>query len=311
MGLNEKKRVFLIGTAKAGTTSLYNYLKQHPEIFLPNIKEIHYFSEVTSSNKLDFLPPKKGKTYHTKIIKDREAYFSLFQETKNQKYLADFSPSYLYDQFSAEKIHQEFPNAKIMVILREPIGRAYSQYLMERRIGIEKQEDFFTALKDDYENNRKRIWGKDHLYVDHGFYYKQLKRYTELFSEDQILCLSFDDLVKNPSQVLKKIVNFLEIDNSFNFKLGEVHNKYKTHRNIISKKLIEHKEKIIYLTEILPKFAVKIIKNILFKKAEKPPLDIKAEKYLKEVYLEDYQKLKEISCIDQTTYNYLTKRIYD
>ena len=86
---------FVVGAARSGTTSLHNYLGQHPEIFLSEVKELNHFSQVESNDHSDYKAPKKGESYHTKIIKSFELYQSLFSEAKSNQIKGDVSPSYL------------------------------------------------------------------------------------------------------------------------------------------------------------------------------------------------------------------------
>lgn len=305
------KRFFVIGTAKSGTTSIYQYLSQHPDIFLPNVKEIHYYSNATSKNDFDFIKPKSNKTYHTKVIKDEQAYNSLFEKASKETYLGDCSPSYFYDENAAKRIYDDYPESKLIVVLRDPIDRAYSQFLMERRIGIEANENFLDALKTDFENDKDRIWGIDHLYVDHGMYFKQLQGFRKFFRDDQILCLSFQDITKNTEEALKDILNFLEIDSTFKFKYDTVHNKYKTHRNSFTKGILKSKKWLMWSIDFFPESVVKSIKAVFFKEAEKPVLDEKALKYLQQVYKKDIKKLEGMPHIDTEFYNYLTRQFYN
>lgn len=307
--MRNQPNLFIIGTAKAGTTSMYKYLNEHPDIFFPLVKETHFYSDATSSLDVDFSPPKKGKHYHTKIIRDEKVYNELYAEAKSERYLGDSSPSYFIDKNAPERIYKAAPEAKLIVVLRDPVERAYSQFLMERRIGIEPNEDFLKAVKADYENGKERIWGRDHLYVDHGFYYQQIERYRKYFSDDQILCISFSDLTRNTQEVLNNILNFLNLDASYNFKIETAHNKYKTHRNFLSKVLVNNKGRLLYLVDFLPETSIRFIKKLIFKESEKPKMDAKCIPYFKDIYSEDLLKLKNEFGISQDFYNYLSKTI--
>lgn len=301
--------LFIVGTAKSGTTSMYNYLNEHPDVYFPLVKETHYYSDATSSLDVDFLPPKKGKKYHTKVINDEKVYNELYKDVKKERYIGDSSPSYFIDKNSAERIYKACPQAKIIVVLREPVGRAYSQFLMERRIGLEPHEDFLEAVKADYENGKERVWGKDHLYMDHGFYFKQLERYRKYFSDNQIMCISFFDLTRNTEKVLKDVLDFLNLDSSYKFNLEKVHNQYKTHRNIFTKAIVNNKGRLLYLVDLLPDSIIGVVKKIIFKEAEKPKMNPNCIPYFKKTLSEDLLKLKDEFGISQDFYNYLSKTI--
>src|ERR1700733_8619605 len=124
--------LFIVGAAKCGTTSLYEYLNQHPEIYMCPVKEPHFFSnKVENLNKDLYRAPEPGKKYHTKVIKDIDVYTSLFDDGAAYKIRGEASPSYLWDSDVAQKLYQYNPNAKIIIILRDPIDRLVSAYQMD------------------------------------------------------------------------------------------------------------------------------------------------------------------------------------
>ncbi|PKO05983.1 MAG: sulfotransferase [Chloroflexi bacterium HGW-Chloroflexi-3] len=199
----------IIGAAKSGTTALYRYLKQHPEIFMPDRKEPHHFSfdDITKNTK-------GPGDYVRTAITDKKEYQSLFSSVNNQKAVGEASPTYIYVPGTAERIYSELPNSKLIAILRNPADRAFSAYMHLVRDGYETVFDFSEAL--NLENERiKKNWGPIWHYKKAGLYHEQLTSYFNLFRNNQILIIIYDDYKKDPSRINKSIFNFLNVDESF------------------------------------------------------------------------------------------------
>ncbi len=224
--------LFIIGAARSGTSSLHYYLSQHPDIFMSIIKEPHFFSTIERGYERKYRLSETDKFYHTKIVKDPETYFSLFDTKKNNYlYKGESSPSYLYDAHSPQKIFEFNSEARIIIILREPCRRAISHYNLDYNTGKEKEHDFKKAVERDMRYPDK-VWGRSHLYVELGFYFKQIKRYYDVFPADKIYILKFEDLISHPLNAVSGILQFLKLDtnpvNDFKF---EIVNKTRNIKN--------------------------------------------------------------------------------
>lgn len=199
----------IIGAAKCGTSSLYMYLKQHPEIYMSAVKEPHFFS-FTSETKKTKGP---GDTVSVAIT-DIAEYESLFDGVKDEKAIGEASPTYIYQPQAPERIHQLIPDVKIIAILRNPAERAFSAYMHVVRDRRETANGFAHALA--MENNRiNENWGPIWHYKNGGFYYQQLRRYFDLFPRDNIKIFLHEDFRKDQKSLLRDIFKFLEVDTSF------------------------------------------------------------------------------------------------
>lgn len=206
-----KPNLFIVGAAKGGTTAIHHYLSQHSDILMSSVKEPHYFSTVKTKNPAAYRKPQVGESFHTRIIKDELTYLSLFSSGADKKYRGEASPSYLYDAESARKIYDFNHDARIIIILREPVSRAISHYNMVYNLGLEDKESIRDAIEKDRQNPDK-MWGAAHLYIELGLYHQQLERYFDLFAESQILVMKFEDFVKQPTAQIEKIIGFLELN---------------------------------------------------------------------------------------------------
>lgn len=183
----------IIGANKAGTSSLWAYLKQHFSIYMSPIKEPMFFT--TEGKVLDIDRPGneivlKGATNNI------ENYLSLFEGVSNEKAIGEASTAYLHNPVAAGRIKHYIPHAKLIALLRDPVERAYSNYLMYVRWGLETL-DFAQAIKEE-ETRIRNNWPNGWHYVSLGFYYERLKRYFELFKQSQIKVYLYEEWNSEP-----------------------------------------------------------------------------------------------------------------
>jgi hypothetical protein len=215
---------FIVGAAKAGTTSMYKYLGSHPDIYFSPIKEPQYYAFDIRDNNFDertkqsylfdmkqYLSKDFLEEKHIALLIDKSQYLELFQNVTSEKVVGEISNVYLFSKVAAKEIYNDNPESVIYIILRNPVERAFSHWLMDLRGGIEKEYDFVKAIKKDYQNN-DRCWGNGHLYIDVGLYYEQVKRYIDIFPKNQIKIFLFDEIEKDSTKVLKSMLDFLNLD---------------------------------------------------------------------------------------------------
>lgn len=218
---------FVVGAAKAGTSSLGHYLNQHPDVYISPVKEPLFFSKdfrreafrpeyLASVASLDVGSYLRNHPLpHKPIahIDDPEDYLALFREVENEKAIGELSTGYLYSSCAAENIFKFNPASKIVVVLRQPVERAYSHHQMAVRDFVDFDYDFISALERDYAAQEKG-WGISHLYVELSLYFDQVRRYLEIFPEKQVKIFLFDDLKRDPVKFLAELFEFLEVDPS-------------------------------------------------------------------------------------------------
>lgn len=199
----------IIGAAKSGTTALYRYLRQHPEIYMSNRKEPHHFSYTEETKKTN-----GPSDYIWTAITDPEEYKMLFDEVEDEIAIGEASPTYIYVPGTAERIHNKIPEAKLIAILRNPIERAYSAYMHLIRDDRETVGTFMEALALEEERINNN-WGPIYHYTKAGMYYEQLIRYHKVFPRENFMIIIYDDFKKQPSQVVQQIFRFLGVTASF------------------------------------------------------------------------------------------------
>ena len=290
MKSNKKLPNFLIvGAAKSGTTSLYYYLKEHPEICISkNIKETFFF---TGKDFKDV--NKESCNYGRYAVTSLERYKLLFNHCGNKKVRGEVCVAYLF--FYKESIQNIkkilSDKVKIIIVLRNPIDRAFSNYLHHVRDGCEK-ETFEKALSLEKERKRKKWWWGYYL-IEAGMYYDQVKAYLENFSEVKIYL--YDDLKKDPLSLVQDIYRFLEVNDSFTPKsLGIKYNVSGIPKNRFFYEIIFKSNPIkSVITPFIPRnLREKIIAIASQKLLKKPQMKPETREYLKELYQEDVLKLQ-------------------
>lgn len=202
----------IIGAAKAGTTSLYRYLAQHPQIYMSQIKEPNFFA--LEGQEVDFCGPDDELYIRRFSVTDLQAYKALFKDATDEVALGEASALYLYSPEAPLRLCEYVPEVKLIVILRHPVDRAYSAFLHLLRDKREPLSDFACALRAEGERVR-RNWEHIWHYRGMGFYAAQLERYYRHFSREQIRVYPYDALQMEPLAVIADIFHFLGVDETF------------------------------------------------------------------------------------------------
>ena len=198
---------FCVGVAKAGTTTLHDLLYIQNGISLPKRKETNYFSFGISGTP-DFQGPLDNTSVNIPTITSMDDYISDFDSLDNCV-VGEVCPSYMLEG-SAENIHAHNPNAKIIILLREPISRAFSNYQHLVRDGRE-HETFEAALdaeEDRLAKNWEWFWGLKR----NSFYHDAVKTYLDLFGKENVMILLFEDFIRDQQNSLKQVLDFIGLD---------------------------------------------------------------------------------------------------
>jgi len=183
-----------IGAYKSGTTWLVACLNEHPDVGIPAIKEINFFSKVIRNGRVIYWNYKKGLSWYQNQFKERE----------NKSVLGEYSISYLCDTDTPKLIKKHFPEIKLIVCLRNPVDRLYSHY----NWGI---ENFDTDKNAGFWNNLK----KHPEFIENSRYHYYLSRYFKIFKKENIKVILYDDIKLNPSKVIEDCYNFLNVGSAF------------------------------------------------------------------------------------------------
>lgn len=202
----------IVGAQKAGTTALYQHLKQHPDVFMSPVKEPHFFA--FEGRDLDFRGPRDRETLGHMVVGDEGAYRELFADAGEEKVRGEASAMYLYMPQAVGGIGRHAPEARLVAVLRNPADRAYSSFLHMMRDGREPIPDFGRALAAEEERIRGN-WSPIWHYRRMGFYHEQISRFREAFGPDQLRVYLYEDLEGEPKSVLRDVYEFIGVDPSF------------------------------------------------------------------------------------------------
>jgi hypothetical protein len=200
---------FIVGHAKSGSTAMYEMLRRHPQIFMPEGKEPWFFA----SELHERTPPRPGGTPET-----LEEYEALFEGAAPGQVIGEASVMYLWSRTAAGRIAEVKPGARIIATLREPASLLYSLHLQWVQTYVETQADFrkAIALEQDRREGRQipryTFWPQALLYSDHVRYVDQLRRYRSVFPSEQLLVLIYDDFRADNEATVRRVLRFLEVD---------------------------------------------------------------------------------------------------
>jgi hypothetical protein len=217
-----KPNFLIIGSPKCGTTSLYKYLSQHPSIELSDRKEPKFFC--WNDKDLNFRGNDRvvNQIYAT-TIQDKQEYLDLFKK-KSAAYIGEASVDYFHTKNTAKNISDFNPNMKLIVILRNPAERAYSDWKHNVKMGYENIRSFGKAIKAiEY---RKRNNGVPYFdYLIKGNYASHLKEYLVHFEKQKLLILFFEDFKKEPEKTCNQILDFLGETNYYHFQTDRIYTR--------------------------------------------------------------------------------------
>lgn len=271
---------FVVGAPKAGTSSLYHYLAQHPDIFVSDPKEPHFFYNRSSPGS-----PVLGE-------KDLGGYLGLFEGAPRGTVAGEASTSYLWLANAAREIKEIQPQAKIIAVLRDPAHRAYSHYLHQLRDG-RGTKSFEEALGEETGRIRRGEW-HGLYYADVGMYAGQLERYLGTFGRESVRVYLFEDLARDAGGVARDAFSFLGVDPSFPVQTGRVYNKGGAPRSRLFARLLRSPVKW-HVRKALPlAFRTKIIERL--KEANNrpvPEMRPETEAWLRNFFREDVGRLEE------------------
>lgn len=284
-----KPNFFIVGAPKCGTTAMDEYLKQHPDVFM-------------TKKSLDFF----GRDLPLKIKPSEEEYLSFFKEAGKRKIYGDASVYYLYSKSAASEIKTFSPDAKILIMLRNPVTLIYALHSQNIYEGNEDIADFDTAIRLDNERRKghKQPNCVDFTYLppykDIALFSEQVKRYLDTFGKENVHIIIYEEFAKDPEGSTKKVFSFLGVNPDIRIQYKVV-NPNKKIRFLLLHRLIKKPagglRRIIRVLIPVKKVRHRIMSylqesNITEKKREE--MNPVTAKYLKDFFIDDISKLEKI-----------------
>lgn len=280
----------LVGAARSGTTTLYHYLRQNSQIFMPERKEPHFFGFMESP------PQNTDSFFRERILWRFEDYVKLFESTNDKQIIGEATASYLYLCNAVIKQIKSvyggrYKDLKIIAILRNPVERSFSHYLYFIRRGMETLP--FKEAIDPQIIEKRRAENFIYDYLGYGMYYKQIKAYMGEFPHVKV-CL-FEDL-KNPESLVRDLFEFLGVDHDIEINMDIKVNPSGTPTNSRLVNFLQEKNTFKdlvkqYLKPVIPqKHFLRLTcfkDNLLGKFLEKPKMDLESKNRLVDMYRYD------------------------
>lgn len=296
---------FIVGAPKAGTTSLYHYLGQHPDIYMCPVKEPNYFADEIrlpnispswqdwaqrehASLHLYLRGPMQEKRFGG-IVSNWVDYLKLFQNVKGEKAIGEASVCYLWSETAARNIASTAPNAKIMMILRNPVDRAFSQYKQAVAGGVIKES--FRELVRKHLTNRFEQFEPLNPFLEFGLYYQQVKRFAEQFSADNLRIYLYEEYKQAPTRITADIFRFLTVDSQFSPDTSENFLQTSLPRFRWISFMLKKHHVWSHLKSAIPDDVIPVARKLAFKSRQEGALGSADRLYLSDYYREDIVRL--------------------
>lgn len=277
----------IIGVEKSGTTSIYNYLKQHPQVYMSPIKETSFMERDWEDDRSE----KKGR------IRTFEAYCALFKDVTDEIAIGEASPIYLFRyKSSSERIERYLPNVKMIAILREPVQRAYSDYLMHIR-------DAINFGKVGTLSEQAKFHSDTSFTIRKGFYYEPVKYFFDKFGRERVKIYLYEDLCHDSVALMQDIYRFIGVDDSFAANTSHRAQKAAIPKNILLNRLIKTRNPVrtaiasflrLFTSEKMREKMRSSIIRLNLQEKEAIPLTSEEKEILQELYREDILKLQDL-----------------
>jgi hypothetical protein len=254
--------LFVAGAPRSGTSSIWSYLDQHPQIFMSRLKEPHFFSD----HKPRYVP----------TVSDEAAYLRLFAGAAAGQLRGEASPTYLADARAPERIARVSPEARIVVVLRNPVDRAYSAYWHRVRYGGETRP-FLVTIRQPLTPGRPR-------YVRGGLYAESIERYLETFG-DRLHVLFQEELAADTRGELRRILEFLGVDATAADRIRlDVRNATALPRNRVVRRLYGSPRLRSLGERAVPVSLQPRLERLLLRRNGVPPMELEARRLLEDFY---------------------------
>jgi Sulfotransferase family len=294
---------FIVGAPKAGTTSLYWYLDQHPQVYMSPIKEPNFFASEIRERNFDpklrrslrkSLSGPAGEKRPFDIVADWEDYIRLFANAAEESALGEASVCYLWSPTAPERIAERIPHAKIIAMLRDPAERAFSQYLHGLGSGVIRCT--FREYIQRSLHRRSELISVHYPFLEFGLYSNQLSRYLERFGRN--VWIGFhEDFKSRPLDVLNDICRFLEVADEFSPNMDRQHREAQVPR-LSSIGLLKRSGLWRAAANITPSRLRPHIRRALTRGPGTTRMDPADRRYLVDFYREDIGKLARIVARD-------------
>lgn len=300
---------FIVGTGKAGTTSLYSYLRQHPQIYMSPVKEPAYFASEIRADTLSE-PIRRHVAVQSlqlpqalpQVLKDGEAfkpfgwiaaewddYARLFQGVNGEKAIGEATAAYLWSATAAANIQARLPEARIIMILRDPAERAFSQYLHQLSVGLTGAT--FREHLELCARGGERKLSPVYPFLEIGLYHQQVRRFLDLFPRDRIRIYWYEEAWRQPANLLADVFRFLDVDAAFQPDLSRQSHSRRAPRLVGLHHFLKTSGLWYPLKALVPARLISSLRQIGFRRGKSLTMSPADRGYLVDYYRDDIQRL--------------------
>jgi hypothetical protein len=269
--------LFIVGAPKAGTTSLWEYLRHHPQVHMSAVKEPYFFDLPD--------PAQPG------AIKDPKRYIRLFARGRDKAVRGEATPSYLSDPRAPEAIKELVPDARIVIVLRDPVARTYSAYLQQLR--FDEDRPLLEVVRAEAATGFAKH-GLPSPILGRSFYAKPVERYLTLF-DGNVAVLFYEELAADARGELRKVLEFVGVDPTFAETASmDVQNPFSVPRNAVFRRLFRSPRARRAGRALVPLVHRASVSTALVKPAPKPEMDAAARNALVDLFEPERERLREL-----------------
>jgi Sulfotransferase family len=311
---------FVVGAGKAGTTSIYDYLDQHDQIFMSPLKETNYFSlEMRPENLDESMRPRTDREMADLrqyllsdmrekrfggLICDWNDYLLLFKNATDESAIGEVTPHYLWSESAPRLIAAQIPRAKIIISLRNPIDRAFSQYLHMLTAGATRKS-FREQVRVSSSHANARI-SLDWPFLEFGLYYQQVQRYLSFFPSSQVHISFYEELQHDPALLMSKLFTFLGVNPDCEVDTSRRLNEPRVPRFGALLPMLRKAGIWPYLSKWVPLSLRPRLTTLAIRPRESLVMNSRDHAYLAEYYREDVERLS--SLLDRDCRGWLAPR---
>jgi hypothetical protein len=287
---------FIVGAPKCGTTALYEYLKAHPDIYMPYQKEPHFFATDIHAERYQ-------------RYRSMEAYLALFDQAKREKRVGEASVLYLYSADAARRIHDFDSSARIIVMLRNPVDMIYSMYSQQVYSGEEDLPSLEEALAAEPVRKQGKLippglsGAVDALYYrDLARYAVQVERYFDVFGRDAVHVIIFDDFSADTATVYWETLDFLEVDPGLKLDLKAINQNKRIRsalvHNFFKRPPAWYTRLLVTGRSVVPAglrhSVTRLIRDMNSQPVRRPPMDPTLRRLLQDEFAPEVTRLSEL-----------------
>jgi Sulfotransferase family len=298
---------FIAGAPKAGTTSLYHHLSQHPDIFMSPVKEPSYFAlEIRPENCAPDLRDRMWaranlvqnhlagglrENFPQGIVSNWDDYRKLFTGVRDERAVGEASVAYLWSKTAAREIAAVNPAAKILAILRHPAERAFSHhlhYLSDGLVAHSFSEHIAASLRGGQN------LGPYHPFLDFGFYAEQIQRFLDRFPREQVRVWLYEDTLFNPGRFLREAYTFLDVDPNFKPETSQRHHVMEIPRALGFSQRLRRNGVWRALRNCTPTAARPFLKKLVYRPRGAMKMGPDDRRFLVQYYRDDVRRLEHL-----------------